>query len=128
MTLDQLVIGRAEDCWLWQGARDSKGYGHFGLGGRTLRVHRFVYELVHGAVPDGHDLDHLCRVRHCANPAHLEPVTRRENLRRGHTFVAANLAKSHCPRCGGAYTVRPSGARRCEPCYRAARRRGWANG
>lgn len=71
-------------CWLWTGARNDSGYGRVGIGGsRTGAVHRVAYELLIGPVPAALDLDHLCRVRHCFNPKHLEPVTRSENLRRG---------------------------------------------
>ena len=75
-----------DGCWLWTGARDSKGYAHFGLGGRggkTLRVHRWLYEVTTKAIPAGLEPDHLCRVRHCVRPDHLEPVTRSVNVTRG---------------------------------------------
>jgi hypothetical protein len=71
-------------CWLWPGALDTSGYGCIkGDDGRTRTVHRLVYESLVGPVPPGMYLDHLCRVRHCANPDHLEPVTPSENRRRG---------------------------------------------
>lgn len=74
-----------DGCWLWNGHRDSHGYGQIGVtGGRTktLLVHRWTYEYVIGAIPDGLELDHLCRTPSCVNPWHLEPVTHVENLRR----------------------------------------------
>ncbi len=67
-------------CWLWTGPLTKTGYAHFGVGGRTLAAHRYAYGL--SAIPAGLTLDHLCRVRHCVNPAHLEPVTQGENSRR----------------------------------------------
>lgn len=73
-------------CWLWTAAVDpTTGYGKFHIGPdqRTCGAHRFAYELLVGPIPDGLVLDHLCRVRHCVNPQHLEPVTVGENLRRG---------------------------------------------
>lgn len=70
------------DCWLWTGYVAAGGYGEFHLAGRTRKAHRVAYELLVGPVPEGLDLDHLCRVRRCVNPEHLEPVTRQENLRR----------------------------------------------
>jgi hypothetical protein len=74
----------ASGCWLWQGnIHPDKGYGIMRRGGLTRRAHRFFYETLVGPVPDGLELDHLCRVRHCVNPDHLEPVTHAENLRRG---------------------------------------------
>lgn len=70
-------------CWIWQGARDGQGYGHVGRGGRWVRAHRRWYEDHVGPIPEGHDLDHLCRVKLCVRPDHMEPVTHAENVRRG---------------------------------------------
>ncbi len=76
-------------CWIWLGALHRNGYGNIRVGSmkdgtRGHRVaHRALYEALVGPIPAGMELDHLCRVRSCVNPAHLEPVTRRENLRRG---------------------------------------------
>lgn len=72
-------------CWDWRGAKQPNGYGVAGLPGqnRTRRAHRIVYERLHGAVPVGFELDHLCRNRGCVNPGHLEVVDRRTNARRG---------------------------------------------
>lgn len=88
-------------CWLWTGSvsggdNRGDGYGRFLVDGRFVAVHRWAYEQWVGPVPDGRELDHLCRVRRCCNPAHLEPVTRRENLVRGNTVVARQLARTHC--------------------------------
>lgn len=69
-------------CWLWSGALHN-GYGGFFADGQRWRVHRWSYEFLVGPIPEGLHLDHLCRVRHCVNPAHLEPVTNQENIRRG---------------------------------------------
>lgn len=74
---------RAPDgCWLWTGPLYSNGYGEFNFDGRNRRAHRFAYDRLVGPIPDGLELDHLCRVRRCVNPAHLEPVTHEENVRR----------------------------------------------
>jgi hypothetical protein len=66
-------VEKTDSCWLWTAAL-SKGYGIFRVQPRTVRAHRLAYELLVGPIPDGHDLDHLCRNRACVNPAHLEPV------------------------------------------------------
>lgn len=86
-------VDKTETCWLWTAAI-ATGYGRFYLDGHLVPAHRFAYELLVGPIPAGLDLDHLCRVRNCVNPAHLEPVTRQENLARTPT---ANIAKTHCP-------------------------------
>lgn len=70
-------------CWIWTGALTTNGYGQVRWGDRTLRAYRLVYELLVGPIPDGLQLDHLCRNRRCVNPAHLEPVTQWENWARG---------------------------------------------
>lgn len=73
-------------CWLWRAGKTAAGYGQFGKGrlpGGSHRAHRLAYWLVIGPVPDGKELDHLCRNRACVNPAHLEPVSHGENVRRG---------------------------------------------
>jgi len=69
-------------CWLWIGSLNGKGYGHFNLDGRIHKAHRWAYERRFGTPPEGMQLDHLCSVRNCVNPDHLEPVTNRENSRR----------------------------------------------
>lgn len=81
------------DCWEWVGAISDTGYGSFGVAGRTHYAHRFAYERHKGGIPEGFDIDHLCRNKACVNPAHLDAVTRRENCRRGKRGVL----KTHCP-------------------------------
>lgn len=73
-----------DGCWHWTGAKYGNGYGAFWTGHRNERAHRAMYELLVGAIPTGLTIDHLCSVRHCVNPAHLEPVTLAENVRRGY--------------------------------------------
>jgi len=108
-------------CWVWRGfvATPGNKYVRFRLGGRgTTRVpaHRWLYEQLHGAVPAGLELDHLCRDGRCVNPQHLEPVTHRENLLRGHGVAATNNRKSACPK-GHAYSHRDGRGRRvCRAC------------
>lgn len=89
-------------CWIWQGRPTNAGYGLMTLRtdgvARSTSAHRVAYETFVGPVPDGLVLDHLCRVRMCVNPAHLEPVTSRENTMRSPiTLGFINAAKTHCP-------------------------------
>ncbi len=78
-------------CWLWQGGTNKPGgYGTLSVHSRKQYVHRLAYELYTGVVPEGQEVDHLCRTRTCWNPAHLEAVTVQENRARSKT------AKTHC--------------------------------
>lgn len=83
---------------MWQGTILHKrgGYGHVRYQGKSYRAHRLTYTLLVGEIPDGLDLDHLCRVPACVNPDHLEPVTRRENSQRG-SRMRRDL---RCRKCG----------------------------
>jgi hypothetical protein len=92
------VVHDDSDCWLWQGVTHETGYALINVKNTTRRAHRVAYEAFVGPIPDGLTLDHLCRVRHCVNPAHLEPVTMRENLMRGDSPAAVNVRKTHCPK------------------------------
>ena len=75
-------VDKSGDCWLWTGSRNWDGYGQFQLKDRSVRAHRFAYETQVGPIPDGLEIDHLCRVRACARVDHLEVVTHAENMRR----------------------------------------------
>lgn len=87
-------VNKTETCWLWVGNINTKGYGMFGLNRGLVSAHRFAYVLLVGPIPEGLHIDHLCRVRHCVNPDHLEPVTPQENVRRGLHGVLRS--QTHC--------------------------------
>lgn len=125
-------VEKTETCWIWRGHVSTSGYGGISVDGtwHTIkRVHRVVYELLVGPIPDGLQIDHLCRVRACVNPLHLEPVTPKVNVHRGLTITAANKNKTHCKN-GHPFThVNGQGRRVCRMCmnewaneYRAKRR------
>lgn len=109
-----------DECWPWMAAIVD-GYGVFKLAGRQRKAHRITFESMVGPVPDGMQLDHLCRNRACCNPAHLEPVTCRDNLLRGDTHAARNASKTHCHR-GHPFdddnTYHRGGRRICRACRR----------
>lgn len=79
-------------CWVWQLARNAHGYGSMRVGPSNLGAHRIYYERVHGPIPDGMLIDHLCRNRACVNPAHMQVVSKRENVRRG---VSTRFTTAH---------------------------------
>ncbi len=75
-------------------AQNKKGYGIVWVRGKLQLSHRVAYEETIGPIPTGLDIDHLCRNHSCYNPEHLEPVTRKENVRRG----KGHGSEAHCPR------------------------------
>lgn len=87
----------ADGHWMWTGRVDNT-YGRLaGPSSRLEYAHRLAYTLWTGPIPDGLQIDHLCRVRLCCNPAHLEAVTQQVNLARGQGMCVINAAKTHCP-------------------------------
>lgn len=115
-------------CWLWTRGQTRNGYGLWWhrKHQRLVYIHRHSFELLRGPIPKGMQLDHLCRMRCCGNPDHLEIVTNRENCLRGISPAARNARKTHCKR-GHAFTeenTRFDGkGRQCRQCdkIRAAR-------
>ena len=71
-------------CWIWIGSIVGSGYGQIRIDGVNVYAHRFSYEQKHGKIPKGLEMDHICRVRNCVNPDHVEPVTHKENVIRGY--------------------------------------------
>ncbi len=114
-------------CIEFTGSIDVAGYGRIHKDGRPQRPHRVAYELVNGPIPDGMQLDHLCRNRACVNPGHLEPVSCRENLMRGEGPSALNAVKTQCAH-GHTFDpdntyYAPNGHRGCRQCRKEADRR-----
>lgn len=117
---------KKEDCWDWQGRRDKDGYAIFSVGGKNVRGHRWAYEFLVGAIPEGLMIDHLCRNTGCVNPDHMEPVDNRENQRRGTGVIARNILTTQCPK-GHLYddknTSVRNGRRICRACERERNKR-----
>jgi hypothetical protein len=126
-------------CWVWHSEIQPGGYGRFWFNRASGYAHIASYELLVGPIPKGLHLDHLCHTRdltcdggweckhrRCVNPEHLQPVTRLENVRRGHRNNPG-VRKTHCPK-GHPYSgpnlyVSPRGDRMCRACRRSSDRR-----
>lgn len=95
-------VDKTKLCWLWTGSKNPNGYGQINVfvdGKRGIaRAHRVSYEMANGPIQPGLKIDHICRVRHCVRPDHLEAVTERENILRGIGPTAINARKKNCPR------------------------------
>ncbi len=115
-----------DGCWDWLGARQSEGYGVIRVWGKAVYAHILMYILTNGPIPDGLEIDHLCRNRNCVNPQHLEAVTHRTNLLRGHTMSAMWAARTHCREghelAGDNLRIRVDRSRACRTCERARQR------
>lgn len=114
----KITLDEASGCWIW-GGTSPWNYGQARIRNKKYRMHRLLYEAWVGRIPDGLQLDHLCRNTRCCNPAHMEPVTARENLMRSTNHVARNHLKTHCPK-GHEYTpentVKSRTGRACRAC------------
>jgi len=116
--MDTLPI-EYNDCWLWRGSLTSSGYGITTREGITQVAHRYVYRLLVSEIPNGLELDHLCKNILCVNPEHLEPVTRQENMRRRY---ASNLCKNGHKLEGDNLRVGKD-SRRCKQCNNEYKRK-----
>jgi hypothetical protein len=130
---DYLEEDRGYDtpCWIWQGGHDRNGYSWVNRAEHRGCAHVMYYKRAHGPVPPGMELDHLCRVRNCVNPDHLEVLTRAENINRGYSPPAVNKRKTHCKH-GHEFTPEntywlPSrpGQRHCRACQKRLLREYW---
>lgn len=114
-------VRKTDACWDWTGSI-SGGYGRIRVDGRRVQAHRLSYEMTGREIPAGMQLDHLCRNTRCVNPAHLEPVTPRENYLRGDSPMAQQARQTHCGRghelAGDNVRVRGN-KRECLTCARA---------
>lgn len=124
--MDKVVHGdtpfMGEPCWIFVGAGSGIGYRSIWAaksdGTFTVRrAHRVAYELLVGPIPEGLALDHLCRVRSCVNPAHLEPVTHTENMQRSVGATKRFCIRGHEYADGNEYRVPRTGRRRCRKCH-----------
>jgi hypothetical protein len=111
-----------DGCWLWTAAISAGGYGRSWDGKKSIYAHRQVYEAIVGPIAPGLQIDHLCRVRSCVNPSHLEPTTQRINILRGVSPVANNARKIYCIRghllSGDNLVKRSRSGRNCLTCHR----------
>ena len=113
-------------CWEWMAFMDHNGYGKYRVDGATRFAHRIAYLQLHGPVPEGLELDHLCRNRACVRVSHLEAVTHRENALRGSATTHGRGAEycrpgRHRLDSAGVYTL-PNGQRQCRECKKQSMR------
>lgn len=140
LTISQRLESRIEripdaGCWIWTGAIDNSGYARISVDYKNRQAHRVSFELAKGKIPDGLQIDHLCKVKACVNPNHLEAVTQQENLSRcdNHAKGKFNRLKTHCKN-GHEYTDdniyvhkyfrygRMQQGRFCKTCHNARRK------
>ena len=132
----KFVVNKQTGCWEWTAYINVTGYGMINVAAperqrrfRTFRAHRYSYEQITGRIPEELTIDHLCRVRHCVNPDHLEAVTKRVNVLRGEGPTAINARKTHCPQGHpftgiNLYSYGPDRRwRKCKQCHNERRAR-----
>jgi hypothetical protein len=111
------------ECWEWTGSISTNGYGQITYNRKAWKAHRLSYAAFSGTVPEGKEIDHLCRNRRCVNPQHLEAVSKKTNILRGISFSAENARKETCPAGHPLITFQKQARRDCRECRREASRR-----
>lgn len=114
----------ANGCWLYSHVCMSTGYGRVRWQGRRTTTHRVTWEHYVGPIPEGRQIDHLCRVRACCNPLHLEVVDQRTNVRRGESPSTVTARSGVCQRghsMADAYHAPGSGKYSCRSCTKLRR-------
>lgn len=121
--LDKVEPNTETGCWEWSASVTDDGYGQFWFEGGMRRAHVLSYRHTGGDIPDGWEVDHLCRVRNCVLDQHLEAVPKRVNILRGIGPTAVNASLTHCkeghPFNDDNTRINPKGSRVCVPCERA---------
>lgn len=121
-------VNKTAECWEWTAGRNTDGYGSFRINGAMAGAHRVIYELLNGEIPEGLELDHLCRNKICVNPYHLEPVTHKENVLRGDGLAARESRQMYCIHghslSGANLYIAPGGIKRsCRKCTKQTHKR-----
>lgn len=123
---ERVATSSESECWPWLGTFNSDGYGVIVSKRRQYRAHRLMFEELRGPIPEGLVIDHLCRNRACVNPAHMEPVSPSENVRRGVSPWMVNQRKEACKH-GHPFTPENTeihhGRRNCRECRRIRQRK-----
>src|SRR6516162_1404227 len=114
----RIQIDPETGCWLWMGCKSKRGYVYIGFFGRNFLCHRFIFELLIGSVPQGFELHHKCKIRHCVNPDHLDVVTRLQHKTQHHI---THCKKGHELTPENTFTWKH--VRKCRICKSEARHR-----
>jgi hypothetical protein len=122
-TVDRMLrvnVRKTDGCWHWTGKINNCGYGEVNIRGKGYLAHRVFHSHFNGPIPEGFQVDHVCCVRDCVNPAHLRAVSARENNLRSTSPAAINARKVACvrghPLSGSNLYMTPDGRRQCRVC------------